>query len=133
MRLDQEDGDMEARNTVDLAKAENLSDPSSWFHPALSYAEPIDVVCDDDLTLNEKRSILAAWASDACAVEAAPALRRAPGSGRTVSIDDILEALRVLDREAYGNAIDVDWAQRQLRRQGIEAFRGQRKVQGAGG
>jgi hypothetical protein len=38
------------------------------------------VVNDPDLTLNEKRAILASWASDACAIEAAPGLRRVPGS-----------------------------------------------------
>ena len=30
---------------------------------------------DPDLTLNEKRAVLASWASDACAIEAAPDLR----------------------------------------------------------
>jgi hypothetical protein len=39
---------------------------------------PSGVVNDPDLTLNEKRAILAAWASDACAVEAAPAFRSTP-------------------------------------------------------
>ena len=44
-------------------------------HPASAFAHPMDVVRDADLTLNEKRAILASWASDACAVEAAPELR----------------------------------------------------------
>jgi hypothetical protein len=35
------------------------------------------------LSLNEKRAILASWASDACAIESAPALRNNP-SGRVV-------------------------------------------------
>jgi hypothetical protein len=47
----------------------------------------------------EKRAILASWASDACAVEAAPALRRVPG-GRLVTFDDVMDALRLLDRDA---------------------------------
>ena len=51
-------------------------------------------------TLNEKRAILASWASDACAVEAAPAVRLVPGAGRTVQFDDIIDALRTLDRLA---------------------------------
>jgi hypothetical protein len=59
----------------------------------------MDVVRDRDLTLNEKRAILASWASDACAVEAAPDLRTAP-SGRTVRWDDIMDALRLLDAQA---------------------------------
>src|SRR5271165_2735051 len=44
-------------------------------NPARAFAHPCDVVNDPDLSLNEKRAILASWASDACAVEAAPALR----------------------------------------------------------
>jgi hypothetical protein len=71
--------------------------------------------------LNEKRAILASWASDACAVEAAPASRRVPGSGRIVSVDEILEALRALDKQAGENG--SSWARRQVRRASIEAFR----------
>src|SRR3954469_951428 len=68
-------------------------------HPAQAFAHPSEVVNDPDLTLNEKRAILASWASDACAVEAAPALRRAPGTGKVVHFDDIMEALRTLDQQ----------------------------------
>jgi len=51
-----------------------------------------------DLTLNEKRAILASWASDACAIESVPALRRAPTKGgRPVAFDDVMDALRALD------------------------------------
>lgn len=72
-------------------------------HPARAFAHPMDVVRDPDLTLNEKRAILASWASDACALEAAPDLR-VTNSGRVVRWDDIMDALRILDREAdaYG-------------------------------
>ncbi len=70
-------------------------------HPAKAFAHPMDVVRDPDLTLNEKRAILASWASDACALEAAPELR-VTNSGRVVRWDDIMDALRTLDREAYG-------------------------------
>jgi hypothetical protein len=93
-------------------------------HPAQTFDHPEDVVCDPDLTLNEKRAILASWASDACAVEAAPALRRAPGSGRSVSVDEILEALRTLDKQAGERG--ASWARRQVRRASIEAFRATR-------
>lgn len=68
-------------------------------HPANAFDHPDDVVRDPDLTLNEKRAILASWASDACAVEAAHDLRRTPG-GRTVRWDDIMDALKLLDGEA---------------------------------
>jgi hypothetical protein len=93
-------------------------------HPAQTFDDPGDVVDDLDLTLNEKRAILASWASDACAVEAAPALRRVPGSGRIVSVDEILEALRTLDKQANENG--SSWARRQVRRASIEAFREKR-------
>ena len=64
---------------------------------------------DSDLDLNELRAILASWASDACAVEASPALRTAKDG--VVSFDDIMDALKLLDREAadkpqYGKLIN---------------------------
>ena len=45
-------------------------------HPAGAFRTPMEVVNDPDMTVQEKRAILASWASDACAVEAAPDLRR---------------------------------------------------------
>jgi hypothetical protein len=71
-------------------------------HPARSYKHPNDVVADGSLTLNEKRGILASWASDACAIEAAPDLRQR-GVGAPVSFDDIMDALRQLDGEAHAH------------------------------
>jgi hypothetical protein len=44
-----------------------------------------------------------------------------PGSGRIVSVDEILEALRALDKQAGENG--SSWARRQVRRASIEAFR----------
>jgi hypothetical protein len=67
-------------------------------HPASAFAHPMAVVNDPDLTLNEKRAILASWASDACAVETAPELRHPPG-GRAIQFDDIMDALRLLDSQ----------------------------------
>lgn len=67
-------------------------------YPAKAFRHPMDVVRDADLTLNEKRAILASWASDACAVEATPALR-STASGSAVSWDEIMDALRTLDGE----------------------------------
>src|SRR5579863_1248234 len=82
-------------------------------HPANAFGHPSEVVEDPDLTLNEKRAILASWASDACAIEAAPDLRAGP-RGFPVRFDDIMEALRLLDRQANG-----DRYRRTLRRQRI--------------
>ena len=58
----------------------------------------MDVVTDPDMTAQEKRAVLASWASDACAVEAAPDLRRPP-SAPVVRFDDVMDALKRLDGE----------------------------------
>jgi len=71
-------------------------------HPANAFRHPSEVVNDPDLTLNEKRAILASWASDACAIEAAPDLRVGP-CGSPVRFDEIMEALRALDKPANGD------------------------------
>jgi hypothetical protein len=71
-------------------------------HPAQAYSHPREVVNDPDLTLNEKRAMLASWASDVCAIEAEPALRPAANDGH-VRFDDIMEALRSLDKRANGS------------------------------
>ena len=76
-------------------------DFTNFLHPAQAFRTPQDVVSDPDLTLYEKRAILASWASDACALEAEPELRR-PGSGPPVRFDDIMDALKELDGEAAG-------------------------------
>ena len=82
-------------------QADSTFDLDALLHPARAFAHPMDVVRDTDLTLNEKRAILASWASDACALEAAPDFR-VTTSGRIVRWDDIMEALRTLDRAASG-------------------------------
>jgi hypothetical protein len=66
-------------------------------HPSQVFEHPSEVVSDPDPSLNEKRAMLASWASDACAVEAAPALRKGRG-GRVVEFDEIIDALRALDQ-----------------------------------
>jgi hypothetical protein len=66
-------------------------------HPAKAYARPQDVLNDPDLTRYEKRVILSSWASDACAVEAMPALRKPPHAPKPVQFDEIIDALCKLD------------------------------------
>jgi hypothetical protein len=78
-------------------------DLDDLLHPARAFSHPMEVVQDSDLTLNEKRAILASWASDACAIESAPSLRKAP-KGEPVSFDDVMDALRALDKQAGDNA-----------------------------
>ena len=79
-------------------------------HPAGAFRTPMEVVNDPDMTVQEKRAILASWASDACAVEAAPELR-SPPSAPIIRFDDIMMALKRLDGEAadkpnYGKFIN---------------------------
>ena len=87
-------GDLEQNN-------EESFDLDDLLHPAQAFSHPADVVNDPDFTLNEKRAILASWASDACAIESVPALRRAPTKGGgPVAFDDVMDALRALDARA---------------------------------
>jgi hypothetical protein len=101
----------------DLIRRDDGFDLDDLLHPAQAFAHPREVVSDPDLTLNEKRAILASWASDACAIEAAPALRRSHG-GQPVRFDDIMEALRTLDREAAASDAG-ERARRKARRRAI--------------
>jgi hypothetical protein len=95
--------------------ADSKLDIDALLHPANAFSHPIDVVRDRDLTLNEKRALLAAWASDACAIEAAPELR-INGAGNVVRFDDIMDALRLLDREAAKAHVNVETLRRARRR-----------------
>jgi hypothetical protein len=79
--------------TSDLALDRLLS-------PARHFRHPDEVVEDETLDLQEKRAILSSWASDACAVDSVPALRRPPGAEQSVSFDKIMDALCRLDRTA---------------------------------
>lgn len=65
--------------------------------PARHFRHPDDVLKDGTLDLDEKRAILSSWASDACAVESMPALRRPPGTRKPIPFDVIMDALRRLD------------------------------------
>ena len=62
---------------------------------------PTDVVRASALSIDDKRAILAAWASDFYALDSKPALRQLPGTPDPVSIDDVQSALEELDRR-YG-------------------------------
>ena len=71
-------------------------------HPGTAFDHPRDVVAEPTLSLAEKRAILASWASDAAAVTSNPALRELAGTRRIVTIDEILEALSMLDYKPSG-------------------------------
>jgi hypothetical protein len=89
---------IKVKGSISDTAAESKFDLDALLHPAKAFAHPVDVVSDPDLTLNEKRAILASWASDACAVEATPELR-STATGGLVRWDDIMDALRELDRQ----------------------------------
>jgi hypothetical protein len=93
-------------------------DLDELLHPSRAFAHPSEVVRDPDLTLNEKRAILASWASDACALEAAPELREIPG-GTRVRFEQIMDALRDLDRQANDA---MPGAARSLRKRRLRAL-----------
>ncbi|KQZ31825.1 hypothetical protein ASD50_14160 [Mesorhizobium sp. Root552] len=76
--------------TSDLALDRLLS-------PARHFKHPDHILKDETLDIHEKRAILSSWASDACAVESVPALRRPPGAEQPVTFDQIMDALRQLD------------------------------------
>jgi len=79
------------------ATGDNVFDFEAILHPGTVYDHPKDVLTDPDLTLGEKRAILASWASDASAIASCPALRAPAGLKAPVSIDAVLEALCELD------------------------------------
>ncbi|TYL96146.1 hypothetical protein FXB40_12565 [Bradyrhizobium rifense] len=76
----------------------NVVDLNAILHPGTVFDHPRDVVSDPDLSLAEKRAILASWASDASAIASCPSLRAPDGLKAPVTIDEILKALCALDQ-----------------------------------
>jgi hypothetical protein len=68
-------------------------------HPDTKFKHLRDVVAHAGLTTGEKRAILASWASDAAAIKSCPSLRAPTSLKAPVSIDEIVDALRLLDGE----------------------------------
>ena len=85
-------------------------DLDNLLHPAHAFEHPSQVVRDPDLTLNEKRAILASWASDACAI-------------KPVRFDEVIEALRTLDKQAHQGGDSAARYRRVLRRGRIRSKR----------
>jgi hypothetical protein len=66
--------------------------------PGDVFRHPREVLAHPTLTAAEKRAILASWASDAHAMEGAPALRCLSGcKAEPVSVEAVLAALTTLD------------------------------------
>ncbi|MER8652614.1 MULTISPECIES: hypothetical protein [unclassified Mesorhizobium] len=86
---------------------------------------PDDVINHPRLSRGEKRALLSSWASDACAVENQPALRRLD-NGTVIPVDQILRALKALDekptlgKETSGRVLP--WRP-STRRSGLKAWR----------
>lgn len=72
---------------------------SALLHPAQHFNHPQDVLAAEHIDKDEKRAILASWASDQFAIESMPILRHYPGTERAVSFDEILDALKALDED----------------------------------
>ena len=81
------------------AREGNVLDINYLLHPGTTFDQPNDVVAHPELSIAEKRAILASWASDAAAIASCPALRAPEGLKKPVTIDAILEALQALDDE----------------------------------
>jgi len=71
-----------------------------WLRPGVGFAHPRDVLKDPDLSHDEKRAVLASWASDASAVQDQIGLRWLLGTAEPVPLEDIREALARLDRSS---------------------------------
>lgn len=68
--------------------------------PGDVFRHPRQVLAHPHLSRGDKRTILASWASDACAMENAPGLRCLTGTrAEPVPVDEVLAALAQLDRE----------------------------------
>jgi hypothetical protein len=90
-------------------------DIDALLHPSRAFRHPLDVVRDTEMTVAEKRSVLASWASDACAIESNPALR-ATARGNVVNYDDIIDALQSLDAGQAADTVTYAFKRRQRRR-----------------
>lgn len=76
-----------------------LVDLRSCINLDAEYDSPFDVASDSALSTEQKRSLLASWASDAETVLNCPYLRAPKALRRPAPVSDILEALRSIDDE----------------------------------
>ncbi|MBB3527181.1 hypothetical protein [Rhizobium sp. BK456] len=85
------------KENISNSKATAAINTAHLLHPGKHFDHPRDVLAADDIGQDEKRAILASWASDIFAIESIPALRLYPGTDKAVSYDEIIEALKRLD------------------------------------
>jgi hypothetical protein len=107
----------ETGNTTISHSAVDAISASQLLHPAQHFNHPRDVLAAAHLDKDEKRAILASWASDQFAIEAMPIFRHYPGTERAVSYDEILDALKALDgdHQQFRNSAGVSWTSRKPR------------------
>jgi hypothetical protein len=86
-------------NSKPCHDAEAALSAAHLLHPGNHFGHPRDVLAVDDIGNDEKRAILASWASDIFAIESIPALRLYPGADQAVSYDEIIDALKTLDKD----------------------------------
>ena len=105
----------ERRQAMRLATTEKLIE-TQGFHAAAylkkarrhtdgagALTHPADVIDNPAIDLSAKRQILAAWASDASAVQDQPELRWLLGTAEPVLFEDVRAALARLDRVEGGD------------------------------
>lgn len=79
-------------------------------HPTMHFDHPREVLMADNISKDEKRAILASWASDICAIESMPAWRCYPGTERIVAYDEVLAALKALDGDGQSTSTQTPMA-----------------------
>src|SRR5688572_5281170 len=100
--------------TRDGDDVEDTFDLDDLLHPAQAFSLPSDVVNDPDLTLNE--SARSSPRGRPTPVRSDPLPRcRVPNGSRPVGFDEIMDALRALDKQAH-EAAESDRYRRVLRR-----------------
>jgi hypothetical protein len=94
------------RTDLNLAEAFVAGDSFVSDSDLIGFHHPHEIVEDPVLTVSRKRQLLAYWASDIHAVVGAPALRTY-AFGSTVTIDQIMDALKSLDERVDAAAIPL--------------------------
>jgi hypothetical protein len=93
---------METRdNVISIGQAAATLNRPFW-----KFSYPHQVLTDATMNLDDKRAILAAWASDEHAVESLPTLRHLPGTPFPVTFSSIMDARIALDNMSGVNDDD---------------------------
>jgi hypothetical protein len=88
-------------NVISIAKGMGGSNLPFW-----KFRYPHQVLADATLEFDDKRAILAAWASDEHAVESLPTMRHLPGTPFPVTFSSIMHARLALDKMSGANDDD---------------------------